>query len=80
MKTVESGDVKARPDMLLAEIAEAGESMTITERGRRPVAMLTAVPPCPPRVGELPDLAVPEYSDDPLPELERPVQEGDSPT
>lgn len=79
MKTVESGDAKARLDMLLAEIAEMGEPITITERGR-PVAMLTAVSPRRRRFGQLPALSVPENFDDPPPGLESSVPGGNSRT
>jgi prevent-host-death family protein len=75
MKTAESSDAKAKLDILFAEIAETGEPITITERGR-PVAMLTAVTPRR-RFGQLPGLVVPENLDDPLPGLERP-QLGDN--
>jgi prevent-host-death family protein len=79
MEAVENSYAKAKLDVVLAEIAETGEPITMTERGR-PVAMLVAVTPRRRRFGQLLDLVVPENFGDPLPGLEIFVQEGNSPT
>jgi prevent-host-death family protein len=68
-KTVTSTEAKATLNALLAEVARTGTSVTITTHGR-PVAVLVPVRETPRRFGQLPNLAVPEHFDDPLPESE----------
>jgi prevent-host-death family protein len=68
-KTVTSTEAKATLNALLAEVDRTGTSVTITSHGR-PVAVLVPVRETPRRFGQLPNLAVPEDFDDPLPESE----------
>jgi len=74
---VTSTEAKATLNALLAEVERSGTAVTITSRGR-PVAVLSPVHEKPRRFGQLPTLTVPEDFDDPLPDAELAVWEGDS--
>lgn len=76
METVTSTEAKNRLNALLAKVERTGESVTITNHGRR-VAMLVPMRPVPRRFGQLPNLLVPKNFDDPLPDSE--LAEWDSP-
>jgi prevent-host-death family protein len=76
-KTISSTEAKATLNALLAEVERTGAPITITNHGR-PVAVLMPVREAPRRFGQLPNLAVPEDFDDPLPESELTVWEGNS--
>ena len=52
MKTTTSTEAKARLNALLAEVAETGEPVTITNHGRA-VAILSPATPTPRRFGQL---------------------------
>ena len=66
MKTITSTEAKTRLNALLAEVEQTGVSVTITNHGR-PVAVLSPAQSIPRTFGQLPNLAVPENFDDPLP-------------
>ena len=68
-KTITSTEAKATLNALLAEVARTGTPVTITTHGR-PVAVLMPIHETPRRFGQLPNLAVPEGFDEPLPESE----------
>jgi len=69
VKTVTSTEAKTRLNALLAEVEKTGLSITITNHGR-PVAVLSPAQARPRTFGLLPNLAVPEDFDDPLPDSE----------
>ncbi len=74
-KTISSTEAKASLNALLAEVERTGAPVTITNHGR-PVAVLMPVTQTPRRFGQLPNLAVPENFDEPLPESELSTWEG----
>ncbi|KAA1248651.1 type II toxin-antitoxin system Phd/YefM family antitoxin [Mycobacterium simiae] len=69
MKIVTSTEAKVRLNALLAEVERTGASVTITNHGR-PVAVLSPAQSQPRTFGQLPNMAVPEDFDDPLPDSE----------
>jgi prevent-host-death family protein len=69
VKTITSTEAKTRLNALLAEVEQTGVSVTITNHGR-PVAVLSPAQSRPRAFGQLPNLAVPENFDDPLPAAE----------
>ncbi|KHO22126.1 type II toxin-antitoxin system Phd/YefM family antitoxin [Mycolicibacterium setense] len=76
MKTTTSTEAKARLNALLAEVAETGESVTITNHGK-PVAILSPATPTPRRFGQLAGrFVIPEDFDAPLDEAELALWEG----
>lgn len=78
MKTTTSTEAKARLNALLAEVAETGEPVTITNHGK-PVAILSPAIPTPRRFGQLAgQIAIPDDFDAPLDEAELAVWEGDA--
>ena len=66
VKVVTSTEAKTRLNALLAEVEKTGVSVTITNHGR-PVAVSSPAQSRPRTFGQLPNLAVPENFDDPLP-------------
>jgi prevent-host-death family protein len=68
-KTITSTEAKATLNALLAEVERTGAPVAITTHGR-PVAVLMPIRETPRRFGQLPNLAVPEGFDEPLPESE----------
>lgn len=77
MKTTTSTEAKARLNALLAEVAETGEPVTITNHGK-PVAILSPAIPTPRRFGQLAgQIMIPDDFDAPLDEAELALWEGD---
>lgn len=76
-KTITSTEAKATLNALLAEVERTGTPVTITNHGR-PVAVLAPVYEAPRRFGQLPNLAVPDDFDDPLPDSELDAWNGNS--
>ena len=66
VKTISSTEAKARLNAVLAEVESSGESVTITNHGR-PVAVISPARTRPRTFGQLPNLAVPDDFDEPLP-------------
>jgi prevent-host-death family protein len=77
MKSITSTEAKATLNALLAEVERTGTPVTITNHGR-PVAILTPARETPRRFGQLPNMSVPDGFDDPLPDSEIVVWEGNS--
>ena len=76
MRTISSTEAKAQLNALLAEVQRTGEHVTITTHGR-PVAVLSPVHRRPRTFGQLPMLAFGDDFDEPLPEPEIAVWEGE---
>ena len=77
MKTVTSTEAKAKLNALLAEVERTGASVTITNHGR-PVAVLMPAEQRSRRFGQLPALLAPDDFNEPLPDEEIAVWEGNS--
>ena len=74
-RTVTSTEAKNQLNRILADLAQSGEPVTITNHGR-PVAVLMPIQPRPRKFGQLPNLVIAIDFDDPLPDSELAAWEG----
>jgi len=78
VQKISSTDAKNRLNALLADVERTGNTVIITNHGRD-VARLVPATPTPRQFGQLPNLAVPENFDEPLPDAELERFEGGAP-